>query len=458
MWYTKRMKNKKIQLNINDGDTLVLGLSGGVDSVVLFDLLLKQQKKQPFKLIAVHVNHNLRGKASDDDEQFVRDLVQKNEVDLKVFSVDCLNWQKERKLSLEEAARELRYQCLNEVAAKNNGKIVLAHHLNDCAETILLNLTRGAGANGAIGITETDLICRPLLSWTRDDILRYAHENNLNFVEDETNKDTRYSRNAIRQKVLPELEKINKGAAANLVRFGQTLAEDEDYFNAIFPKELVKNGEKTLKISKMLKNYHSAIKNRTIIYTLNLFGWAKDFSRSHIEKIAALLDKDCGKKINLPHKIVAVSDENEISIFKASNAECNLGVLQSADEIKFAVGEFKLGDVTISIKQATATDSVKADDYKLIDISNCDESKLVLRFVREGDVFQKIGSAGHKKINRFLTDKKVPQRERAQLICLAQDNEILLLETGDVAQMVKVTDNFKNVYKVVFKNCKNDKN
>ena len=450
------MKIKEIQLNISDGDTLVLGLSGGVDSVVLFDLLLKQQKKQPFKLIAVHVNHNLRGKASDDDEQFVRSLAQKNNVDLKVFSVDCLKKQKEGKLSLEEAARELRYQCLNEVAFKYNGKIVLAHHLNDCAETILLNLTRGTGVKGAIGITETDLIRRPLLSWTRDDILRFAHENNLNYVEDETNKDTRYSRNAIRQKVLPELEKINKKAAVNLVRFGQTLAEDEDYFNAILPKELVKNGQKTLKINKMLKNYHKVIKNRTIIYALNLCGFAKDFSKGHIEKIAALLDKDCGKKINLPHKIVAVNDENEISIFKANDIKCNFSGLLSSDEIKFKVGDFKFGDVAISIKKATVTDNIKADDYKLIDISNCDESKLVLRFVRDGDVFQKIGSAGHKKINRFLTDKKVPQRERTHIVCLAQDNEILLLKTGDVAQTVKVTDNFKNVYKVVFKNCKTD--
>ena len=206
----------------------------------------------------------------------------------------------------------------------------------------------------------------------------------------------------------------------------------------------------------MLKNYHRVIKNRTINYALNLCGFAKDFSKGHIEKIAALLDKDCGKKINLPHKIVAVNDENEISIFKANDSKYNFSGMLSRDEIKFKVGDFRFGYVAVSIIKATATDNVKADDYKLIDISNCDESKLVLRFVRDGDVFQKIGSAGHKKINRFLTDKKVPQRERKHIVCLAQANEILLLETGDVSQMVKVMDNFKNVYKVVFKNCKTD--
>lgn len=223
---------------IRPGDGVVVGLSGGPDSVFLLYALYTLQPRMDFTLRAVHVHHGIRGAEADRDEAFSEKLCAKLEIPFQAVHVAAPAYAAQHGLSLEEAARILRYEAL-EAARQQLGQtraawIAVAHHLDDQAETVLHNLVRGAGLRGLAGMeNRRNHVIRPLLSIKREDILKWLKQYDIPYVTDSTNADPHYTRNRIRSTVLPELREINPEASAHIAHSAALLREADAYFHAL---------------------------------------------------------------------------------------------------------------------------------------------------------------------------------------------------------------------------------
>ena len=225
---------------IKKSDTVISALSGGADSVCLLHALNSLSGELGFRLCACHINHNLRGDESDADEQYVRALCEKFGIELFVYSVDVSGTLKKHQ-SIEERARELRYEAFSELSDKLGAKVATAHNLGDNAETVILNMIRGTGLKGLCGIPPVrDYLIRPLLFCERKDIEAYCSENGLEFVTDRTNLSTDYSRNKVRLELMPKLLEMNPSFFCGISRMTRNLIEDNSYLEAIAKEEKAK--------------------------------------------------------------------------------------------------------------------------------------------------------------------------------------------------------------------------
>jgi len=284
---------------IEPGDVLLAGVSGGVDSVVLLDLLYRFKERSATKVYAAHVNYGLRGRESKRDEAFVKKIAKKYGVPYFVTRPA-----KGKKGNLQNSARDLRYDFFLKIAGEvGANKIAVAHHADDQAETVLLHLARGTGLQGLSGmqekrnLTEGISLIRPLLTFTREDILRYVKERGLKFVEDSTNRTDKYNRNVIRNKVLPELKKVNTGVISGICKTAFIISEDDRYLNdqAAFALKKASPARRpfggdtiphvTLK-RPMLVKYNVAIMKRVLrLAYARLTGSTADLLTDHIEKM-----------------------------------------------------------------------------------------------------------------------------------------------------------------------------
>ena len=223
---------------IRPGDGVVVGLSGGPDSVFLLYALHTLQPRMDFTLRAVHVHHGIRGAEADRDEAFSEKLCAKLDIPFQAVHVAAPAYAAQHRLSLEEAARILRYEALEaarqQLTQAPAAWIAVAHHLDDQAETVLHNLVRGAGLRGLAGMeNRRNHVIRPLLSIKREDILKWLKQNDIPYVTDSTNADPHYTRNRIRSTVLPELREINPEASAHIAHSAALLREADAYFHAL---------------------------------------------------------------------------------------------------------------------------------------------------------------------------------------------------------------------------------
>ena len=227
---------------LEDGDRIAAGFSGGADSVCLLLILRELQKEYDFTFFAVHVNHGIRGAEGEEDAAFAEQFCRKKGIPFQLFRADAPAEAARKKLSLEEAARKLRYECLREACCRESaGKIALAHQADDNAETVLFNLCRGADVRGVCGIRpERDGVIRPLLCVTRRQIEEYLREKGETYRTDSSNADLRFSRNRIRARVLPELAEINPRTVEHIFRFSGAMEELCSYLS---DEALEKGGE-----------------------------------------------------------------------------------------------------------------------------------------------------------------------------------------------------------------------
>ena len=246
------------EIGITDNSHVVIGLSGGADSVCLLDVLMALSYEHKFAVSAVHVNHQIRGQEADADEEFVKRMCEKNGIPCEVLRYNCEELAKETRISTEEMGRKLRYGAFYKVAEKVRSEkdvsevfIATAHNLNDQAETVLMRIIRGTGVEGLSGIhylrsVEGNKIIRPLLDVKRDDIELYCAARGLEYVSDSTNFEPIYTRNKIRLNVIPMLEEINLNVTDALARLAQIAREDRDYFasmtDAVFAEAAFMNG------------------------------------------------------------------------------------------------------------------------------------------------------------------------------------------------------------------------
>lgn len=315
---------------IKKNDTLIVALSGGMDSMCLLDIFLKLQSEFKYNLEAIHVHHGIRGFEADRDLRFVKKYCKSINVKVKVYKVDAPVYANDNKLTLEEAARKLRYKIfkdeIDDLKKKNKVAYVLAaHHKNDQVETIIHNVVRGSGTKGFIGMNyKNNYILRPLLDFSKKEIEDYVKSYNIPYVNDSTNKDTNYTRNFIRIEIVDKLNKINDNALNHIIELSKNIKEMNDYIDAVseYTYNQIKNNidDNVVVINlKAFNTLNNIIKIGVIkLVFSNLTKTLKDVSRIHFESIIELAKKQKGGHIDLPYNITLDKKHNNL-IFERNN-------------------------------------------------------------------------------------------------------------------------------------------
>ena len=402
-------------------------VSGGVDSVVLCHLL----KECEIDFSIAHCNFKLRGDDSENDERFVKSLAEKLGVDFYAKSLDTKEYSAEKGISTQMAARELRYNWFDELKSKYNfDLIVTAHQKNDNVETVLLNLVRGTSHKGLAGIkAKNKSIIRPLLPFTKDEILDYAKANGIEWREDVSNQENKYKRNLMRNEIIPLMEQLNP----NLINtFSENIEKFElewrvlskkysDYLDVLFFDEIKNDDAPLLKIWNWLEPF--------------------EFTFSDAKDILNSLDGQTGIQfLSKTHRIV--KDRDYLILFELNNK-----VVEELTINDF--GDFQLLDFNFQISKTAEVDFSQGESVAFL---NAEKMKfpLKIRKWKNGDKFKPLGMKGQKLISDFLIDEKVSVIEKEKQLVLESDGEIAWLVGRRISESFKVIDH-QNAIKIELK-------
>ncbi len=305
------------------GDSVLIGVSGGPDSICLALIMMEIKEKFSLQLGLVHINHCLRGKESDRDAEFVCDFAEKNNLPLFITSQDVGSIAKHNGLSIEEAARNVRYSFYKNVISENHfAKIALAHNCDDNAELVLMNFLRGSGLKGLSGIPpkRDNWIIRPLIEFSKQEILDYLKFKKQNYIIDSSNHDLKFLRNKIRLSLLPHLRKeYNPSITQSLNRLSRILKDEDEWMESrilrIFDNILIKKEERQIQLSgNMLLNLHKAELRRIIRMAIKkIKGNLKRISLVHIDAaVLLILSSESGKSLDLPDRIRILKQKDGI--------------------------------------------------------------------------------------------------------------------------------------------------
>lgn len=412
---------------LRHGETIAVALSGGKDSVCLLHLLLTVKDELALTIKAVHVNHSIRGSESDRDENFAVELCKKLNVPLKVFKVDAPKFSAENSLSLEQGARLLRYDAFSSIINDGFANVIAtAHHKNDNFETMLFNLFRGTGLKGLGGIKQVnDYVIRPIRHLSRQDVENYVVENQLDFVEDSTNLDSLYTRNFIRNELIPKIVERFPEAIDNAEKLSKIAREEDEFLSEQASRLLTeREGKIYLPITAP-----SVLYNRAVIIAMNNLGITKDYENVHVLQVENLKKLQSGAEVTLPKKVTAVREYDNV-VFSSIKTEKTLV------ELPFAIGKTEIGHKTLVI-----TEEVLDKPYLLFDGDKI-PANAVVRTRRDGDVFTKFGG-GTKKLKEYLIDKKIPLSERDELLVVASGHTVYLIVGVEISDLIRVTDETK---------------
>lgn len=399
---------------LHEGDKVVVALSGGADSVAL--LLLLQMSG--YDIHAAHCNFHLRGEESVRDEDFVRELCKKRNIELTVFDFDTENYAKKKRLSIEMAARELRYNAFEELrVALGAQAIAVAHHRDDSAETVLLNMLRGTGIKGLHGIRpKNGKIVRPLLCVGRNDIIDFLRREDAAFVTDSTNLQTDYTRNKIRLELIPMMQRINPSIADSIVETAERIAEAERIYDKAVEEgiERVKQGDK-ISIDALRREPSPTTLLHEILSPLG-------FNNTHIENICNSMDGNSGRRFYTDRWIV-LKDREYFIIYENGVTDCDTRVLLPD------CGSVEAYGGTLEIT-AEPFDGVipKSSDIVGLDADTL-HLPLYLRKIQKGDRFIPFGMRGTKLVSDFLTDRKsnIIEKENQLVVADAENNIVWLV-------------------------------
>lgn len=423
---------------IQNGDRVGVAVSGGVDSVVLLDILTRLRQKIDFELVAIHINHNIRGTEAERDCEFVKNLAEKLGIKFVLKQVYAVEYAKENKFTIEESARKLRYEALYSVAEELNlNKIAVAHNEDDQAETILMHLCRGAGLDGVNGMAyASGKLIRPLLNESKETILEYANTKGLDFVFDSTNSDINYSRNYIRQIVFPSLEKIYPSAKQNLCKFAKKIREANDFIDKQLPKGIEVLGKSVLIKNETLRNELFVLKQLVKKAFVELDS-VVDIEEKHINKIVELGNMQVGRKIILPHGLIAQKTYNGIVVSKEEKKDFASKEFCVPDKFNSEMG---VVEVKFSDTKTPETGKLKLDYFKI-------PKNSVWRKIEAGDKFKKF-AGGTKSVSKFLTDKKIDSCAREKMVVLAHENDVLVIPNVEISDRVKLDETTTKIVEI----------
>ncbi|MBO5356317.1 MAG: tRNA lysidine(34) synthetase TilS [Clostridia bacterium] len=396
-------------------DGAIIGFSGGADSSAILHYLSKRTKK----LLAVHINHMIRGEEALRDEFFCKNMCKKYGVKFLSYRVDIPLLAEERKQGLEETAREERYKIFNKIISQNGDYkcIVTAHNANDNAETVIFNLSRGSGARGIAGIKPViNNIVRPLIYCSKEEILEYCKENSINYVNDSTNLDTDYTRNYIRHEVVPMLEKINPSFLDSCIRMGELLRDDEKYLQSVCDKIIEEHRIKTRINTELLVSQERPIASRLLMHLCK-----EALDRKAIDACLKLAKYGkVGQYINLPNKLSFKKERGYVKFVKTeflTKTKYNITLKEGLNYIE-----------QINMVISLNSDMLPETKYELVEtVKLKSEGKLYVRSKADGD--KMIQGKMTKKLKTIFCDKHIPSHHRDKIPLVCDDKGILYIPT-----------------------------
>ena len=420
---------------LEKGDKVIAGISGGAVSVCLLLMLLELQKQIPFEVIVVHINHGLRGEEARRDEEFVENLCRQYRLPIEICREDVELFAKKGKQSLEEAGRNVRREVFQRISKRYGGtKIALAHHKNDNAETLLMNLARGSGLSGLVGIRPVSgNMIRPLLCLTRAEIEQFLLQRNMTYCVDGTNASNDYTRNRVRNCILPLLEtEVNEKAVVHMADTAGQLLKVYEYMEEqaeIYYQNSVRQVEQGLLLEegayeKMPEVFRGMIWKHMMG---NVSGKEQDIHRAHIESLSELMKRQVGRQVNLPYGMRAERRYEGVCVLREQKrqkeeAECV--------DIDFRQdGKLRLGNRILSyrtVEQMKESDVLQEEKvytkYFDYDIMNC---TVTVRTRRPGDYITIDGEGRTQKLKSYFINEKIPRQERERVLLLAEGSHVL---------------------------------
>ena len=423
-------KNIETQFSFLEEKKILIACSGGLDSVVLTYLM----KELDFEIALAHCNFSLRGKESDGDEMFVIGLAKSMDIPVFAETFDTKKIAEEHKISTQMAARDLRYAWFAEILKDFKYDFLLtAHHLDDDLETFFINLSRGTGLNGLTGIPrQNNKIIRPLLGFSRDEILQYAEKNNLKWREDSSNLKTDYLRNQLRLEVLSQFKNINESVLKNFQRAQASQNLIEDYMALVYNLVVTEavNSYK-INIQKIKELPHT---DALLYELLNGFGFTE------WEDVSKLLEAQTGKQLfSKSHRLIKNREELVLTEIDFGNNNKEFLVLE--EEINSPIN---LRIETSKYIGETEKNLIYVASEKL-------NFPLRLRKWKSGDSFQPFGMKGKKKLSKFFKDEKIPLNEKEKVWLLLSDEKIVWVIGHRMDDRFKVTKDSKKILKITWK-------
>lgn len=441
---------------IVEGDRVVVGVSGGPDSVCLLNILNSLKNSLNIKLYIAHIEHGFRGKASIEDAEFVKQLGHQMGIEVFIKYIDVPKFIEESGLSPEEAAREVRYDFYNQVLTKVGGnKVALGHNLDDQIETLIMRFLRGTGTKGLGGISPVrgDKFIRPLIETSRDDIMKFLNENNIKYRIDKTNLEDIYHRNSIRLRLIPLLEKeYNPNLKQTLARMVRIIREDNLYLEELAEIEYIKRSSKKREgifLRELnIKSLPFPIKTRVMLKGIEEFkGSTKDVGLGHVLDVIALLESGTvGARVMLPEKMVIEKIYDGIYITDERGISNKFKPYEYTFKIPGRCYVPESG--TVLNTQVISRDELKEiQEDPLIGQFDYDKIKgnLKIRNKRPGDRFKPLGLKGTKKLKDFFIDEKVPVYIRNKTPLLVSGTDIVWVIGFRISDEYKITDNTKKI-------------
>ena len=470
------IKNHKM---FDPQDSVLVGVSGGPDSVALLHVLLKIASGLSLTLGVAHLNHGIRGNDSDLDAKFVASLAGKLKLPFYIKKKDVLSYKKHHKLSLEEAARRVRYEFFHQIAGENNyNKIALGHQGNDNAELVLMYLFRGSGPTGISGIppvrdnfSRYGKIVRPFLGLTRHEIVDYLAEKKLKYVIDLSNEDTKFLRNKVRNELIPLIkESYNPRIIETVNRLSSIIRSDEEWIEDIitpFYEDIIlysKEKEIALSIPKLIR-IHMAPKRRVIRKAIeNIKGNLRRITFSHIASIINLSEREPAfGSLDLPDSITVTRKEDTLYISSGEKVRPKTG--SDLENIKRSLFEYTINKPDLKPKSLCIKETGSRLRFSVISAKNIADIQsagqqvaffdmnslafpLVVRNFRHGDRFIPFGMTGSQKLKNFFINNKISRTKRADCPLLFSANKIIWVVGHRQGEFGKVIQSTVNVLKV----------
>jgi len=434
---------------IKNGENIGVAVSGGADSMCLLYVFFVLKKHMDFELSVLHFEHGIRGEDSLKDAKFVEEICSFLRVPFIKESGNVPGIAEDKKISLETAAREARYAFFERATMNHSlDKVALAHHMDDQAETVILNLVRGSGIRGLSGMKEfrEPNYIRPMLCVCKDEIVEYVKDNNIPFIHDETNDSMNYTRNRLRHIAMKNLSDINENAVSNIVRTASVLRDDESFLSLKTEEEFkervrFKAGEVFINLKKWDK-VHIAIKRRVIRKAIESYFSLIDVEFIHIEYIINVTKGESGKRTKIAGNVNASKAYENLILYTEKEEERIFRILELNDVQSFTISGFEFA-TSICEEAKFEEDSESFDFGKL--------KRPVFRNPESEDYIYPLGLNGKKRLTDYLSDKKIPLHQREKLLLLADNEEIIWVVGFGISENFKVDKDTKKVFRIRYK-------
>lgn len=443
---------------IEEEDGIVIGVSGGADSMALMMVLNGWRQEKKLRLAVVHVHHGIRGAEADADEAYVRKAAENLNLPFFVFHLDIPAIAKKHHLTEEETGRMARYRCFQKVLQEQNlNKIAVAHHEEDQAETVLFQMIRGSMISGLAGMRPVrGNVIRPMLSVSRKEIETYLQDQGIRWRTDSTNQSARYARNRIRHEILPVMEEIHPGAVRHLAMMAADMRDLETEIQRKASDVLlecrIRRGrtfEVRIEVPD-LKKQSEPVRGEVILRAVeDLTGKRKDLTRQHIRSVLRLMDQNNGSRVDLPYGILARKNYSCLVLEKKEEKEKTQ--VSPPGRLEIQIQPWNSGR---EIRKPASADSEyerqEFEQQEFVKQIDCDRIRntLQLRFPEPGDVIQINREGGHKKLRPLFTDLKIDQEKRDRIPVVADGHEIVWVVGYRLSEGYKITRHTRKVAEI----------